>query len=76
MGMPCRARTGNPRPVRQSADVLPDIDLRLLQAAAVIDVECLPFGEDVQDRLTPLPMAVAGMFDTAKRQMHLGADGR
>jgi hypothetical protein len=53
-------------PMHWSTDALSDIDLRLLQAAAVVDVERFPFGEHVQDRLTPLPMAVAGVLHATK----------
>src|SRR5204862_8277286 len=47
------------------------VDLRLLQLAAVVDVDGLPFGENVQGRLSCLAVAVTGVLRAAERQMHL-----
>src|SRR5207244_6988228 len=60
--LPARLRAG-----------LDGVDLRLLQPAAVVDVDRLPLGEDVERRLAGLAVAVAGVFRAAEREVHLGA---
>src|SRR5207244_12728359 len=50
------------------------VDLRLLQLAAVVDVDRLPLGEDVERRLPRLAMAVAGVLRSSEGEMDLGAD--
>src|SRR5690606_659412 len=51
------------------------IYLGLLQASAVIDVDCLRFGVEIEDLPTPFPVPVAGLFDASKRHVRLGTDG-
>src|SRR5919201_5063042 len=50
------------------------VDLGPLQAAGVVDVERLPFGEDVERGLAGLAVAVAGVLRAAERQVDLGSD--
>jgi len=47
-----------------------------LQLTGIVDVNRFPFREDVQGRGARFPVPVAGCFCAAKRQVHLGADGR
>src|SRR6266496_6340372 len=52
------------------------INLSALQLAAVVDVNRLPFRENVEDLRTGFAMAVAGGFRATERQMDFGADCR
>src|SRR5204862_8313584 len=53
----------SPRPSASAGGV----DLRLLQLAAVVDVDGLPLGEDVEGRLAGFAVAVAGVLRAAER---------
>src|SRR2546430_12197597 len=50
------------------------IYLRLLQLAAVVDVDGLPFREDVEGGLTRFAVAVARVLRTSEREMHLRSE--
>ena len=50
------------------------VDLRPLQAAAVVHVDRLPLGEDLERGLAGLAVAVAGAAGAAERELDLGAD--
>src|SRR5688500_11733333 len=52
------------------------VDLRSLQPAAEIDVDRLPFREDVEGGNAGLAMAVAGRLGPAEREVDLGANRR
>src|SRR5581483_7766242 len=60
---------------RESSCRPSNVYLRLLQPAAVVHVAGLPFREDVESRVAPLAVAVAGPSRTAKGEMNLRADG-
>src|SRR6476469_6978893 len=49
------------------------VDLRALQLAAVVDVDRLPLGEDVERRLARFAVAVARLLHPTEREVHLGA---
>ncbi|MCV4600258.1 hypothetical protein OFC63_29995, partial [Escherichia coli] len=49
------------------------IDLRALKSSAVIDVNGLPFAEDVEHLRARFAMPVAGRFGPAERQVDFGA---
>src|SRR3954447_6593831 len=49
------------------------VDLRALQLAAVVDVDRLPFGEDIERGLAGFAVAVARLLHAAEREVHLGA---
>src|SRR5438034_227560 len=51
------------------------VDLRSLQRPAVIDVDRLPFGEDIQRLDAGLAVAVAGVLGAAEGQVGLRPDG-
>src|SRR5687768_9844952 len=50
--------------------------LRALQLAAVVDVDALPLGEDVEDLRAGLAVAVPRRLGAAEGEVDLGADGR
>src|SRR5207244_13616820 len=50
------------------------IDLRPLQFAAVINVNRLPFGEDIQDLCACFAMTIARGFSAAEWQMNFSAN--
>src|SRR5687768_13440039 len=50
------------------------VDLGPLELARVIDVDRLPFREEIQGRLARLAVAVARVLHAAERQVHLGSD--
>src|SRR4051794_24328008 len=52
------------------------VDLRALQLAAVVDVDALPLGEDVEDLRARLAVAVARGLRAAEGEVYFGADGR
>src|SRR5438552_6744140 len=53
------------------------VDLGLLQPAGVVDVDRLPFREDLESRLgRPFTMSIARAARAPERQVRLGADGR
>src|SRR5258706_15161918 len=65
---------GMPAPCRN--DRLNVVDLGALEFAAVIDIDRLPFGKDLERGPAPFAVAVARPLDTAERHMSFGADRR
>src|ERR1700675_4576596 len=51
------------------------VDLRALQPIGIIHVYRFPLGVKIQRCLSRLAVAVAGILDSAERQMRLGANG-
>src|SRR5690242_14249724 len=56
--------------------LLSRVDLRPLQATAVIDVDRLPLRELVERHRAGFPVTIAGVLHAAEGQLDLGADGR
>src|SRR5207244_8211106 len=52
------------------------VDLGLLEAAAIVDVHRLPFGEGVDHGGPSLAVAVSGLLHAAERKLHFRADRR
>src|SRR4051812_28438651 len=52
-----------------------DVDLRALKLAAEVNVNGLPFRENIQHLRSGFAMPVAGRLRAAKRKMNFGADG-
>src|SRR5438270_10282386 len=58
-----------------AATLLSCINLGALQAAAVVDINRLPFGELIEGHRAGLAMTVAGILYAAEGKLDLGADG-
>src|SRR4051812_32661923 len=57
----------------RSGSSLVVVDLRALQLAAVVDVDRLPLGEDVERGLPRFAVAVARLLHSAEREVNLCA---
>src|SRR5215212_895898 len=61
-------------PSRSRAGLFRRVDLGALQLAGVVDVDRLPFREDVERGLTCLAVAVPRVLGAAEGKVYLGAD--
>ena len=52
------------------------VDLCLLQFAAVVDIDCLPFREYIEDGFSRLPMTITRVLYSTEREMYFRADRR
>src|SRR5688572_7721799 len=52
------------------------VNLRTLELATEVNINGLPFRENIQHLSSCLTMAIAGRFCTAKRQVHFSTDRR